>query len=522
MKVSSLTVELSRSIDGNLLSGLEYLTGFPYGCVEQIMSKALPNAVVGRALNIVDERFVYLPYDLSDKISMGLQMLYAKQHQDGGWGWWYDDESHDYQTAWVVFGLTMTSEAGYEVDPQAIERGVNWLSEHLTEMDPRTQAFALYGIALVGEGNLEATLELAHRVSELDTFSLAALALALDKLGEGSEAQALLNLLEDTAEHSAAKVHWDLPYGDGYYKRKTMASSIRSTALALSAFMQIDPDNDLVSGIVRWLLEKREPRGWGTTNETSFAILGLTDYVVSVAQASEHSDYIVEINGEQIAEGKLSLDRPIVQVEIGIDQMVRGENLLRIVRSGAGALYYVVAGETYLAREEIEAQGEVSITRIYYDADTDRRIDQVEAGSLVKVELNVNMPVDGYYMIVEDYLPGGLEALNEGLNTSSRWIGEANYVETDYRWRSLGYNNKEVYGDRVSFFITDLSKGRHKFTYFARATSAGNFVALPTQAWGMYDLALWGRSASDQFTVEDDWFAMSGAEDDLTASLPED
>ncbi|NOR83363.1 MAG: hypothetical protein GQ526_07700, partial [Ardenticatenales bacterium] len=48
--MSSVRIELSRSIAGSLLEGLDYLTGFPYGCVEQTMSRALPNAVVGRAL----------------------------------------------------------------------------------------------------------------------------------------------------------------------------------------------------------------------------------------------------------------------------------------------------------------------------------------------------------------------------------------------------------------------------------------------------------------------------------------
>jgi uncharacterized protein YfaS (alpha-2-macroglobulin family) len=131
------------------------------------------------------------------------------------------------------------------------------------------------------------------------------------------------------------------------------------------------------------------------------------------------------------------------------------------------------------------------------------------------------MPEDGSYMIVEDHLPGGLEALNEGLNTSSRWLGEANYIETDYRWRSLGYNNKEVFGDRVSFFITDLSAGRHRFTYLARATTAGNFIALPTQAWAMYDEDLWGRSVSSEVSVQDGRFATSGVARDSTEDLRE-
>jgi alpha-2-macroglobulin len=61
--------------------------------------------------------------DLPPKINAGLQRLYGFQHNDGGWGWWYDDRTDAYQTAWVVFGLAVTAEAGYEVDAQVIERG---------------------------------------------------------------------------------------------------------------------------------------------------------------------------------------------------------------------------------------------------------------------------------------------------------------------------------------------------------------------------------------------------------------
>jgi uncharacterized protein YfaS (alpha-2-macroglobulin family) len=390
---SLLTVELSRSIDGSILSGLEYLTGYPYGCVEQIMSKALPNAVVGRALNIADQRYANLSYDLSERVNMGLQMLYAKQHQDGGWGWWYDDETHDYQTAWVIFGLAMTSEAGYQVDQEVIQRGVSWLSEHLAGMDPRTRAFALYGMTLAGEGDLAATLELANEEDGLDTFSLAALALTLDKLGERESAERLLGVLEETAQKHAARVYWELPYGDGYYRQKTMASSVRSTALVLSALIQIDPENELVPGIVRWLVEKRQPHGWGTTNETSFAILGLTDYVVLETRGDEQTEYVVEINGEQINQGTLSLDEPIERFNIGFDGMISGKNTVRILNSGDGPLYYSLHGNIYLEREVITADGEISIARKYYDAETNHMVESIEAGSLVKVEVVVDMPV---------------------------------------------------------------------------------------------------------------------------------
>jgi uncharacterized protein YfaS (alpha-2-macroglobulin family) len=72
----------------------------------------------------------------------------------------------------------------------------------------------------------------------------------------------------------------------------------------------------------------------------------------------------------------------------------------------------------------------------------------------------------------------------------------------DYRWDEYGYNYKEIRGDRVVFFITTFEKGSRTFTYFARATTPGQFIALPTQIYAMYDLSMWGRSDITQFQIK--------------------
>jgi len=99
--------------------------------------------------------------------------------------------------------------------------------------------------------------------------------------------------------------------------------------------------------------------------------------------------------------------------------------------------------------------------------------------------------------------------LNEGLNTTSHEGTAYGYCYDysnceGYHWQEYGYNNKEAHSERVSFFITELNGGRHTFTYFARATRAGAFVALPAEAYAMYDLTVWGRSASNRFVVEEE------------------
>jgi uncharacterized protein YfaS (alpha-2-macroglobulin family) len=506
--ISTVKVELSRSIAGSLLTGLEYLTGFPYGCVEQTMSRALPNAVVGRAFHQLGVGNPTLQADLPPKINASIQRLYGYQHNDGGWGWWFDDATDAYQTAWVVFGLSITKEAGYEVDENVIKRGVDWLAQNLDGMDRRTRAFALYSMAIAGYGDLSATQLMAKTPDRLDTFSQAALALALHKLGAEGDAQKMLDVLAQTAVAADGKVYWPTGNEDGHYHAKTMSSTTRSTALALEAFVQIREgraDHELEPGIVRYLMSQRRQTGWGSTNETSFTILALTDHLLAKEAATADTEYSVELGGQVIASGVLGRGEPAVSLEIPVSQLKNGVNTLRLRQSGAGQLYYVISSRMYAPQAEIEAAGKVLITRAYLDAKTARPIGgAVAPGQLVKVQLTVTMPDDGFYMIVEDKLPGGLEALNEGLNTTSHEGQAYDYYEDDYRWREYGYNNKEVHGDRVSFFITELSEGRRTFTYFTRAARAGSFVALPAEAYAMYDLTVWGRSASSELVVEEE------------------
>jgi uncharacterized protein YfaS (alpha-2-macroglobulin family) len=329
----------------------------------------------------------------------------------------------------------------------------------------------------------------------LDGFSRAALALALHELGAEQEARSAVSALGIYRVDGGQGAYWPTSEVDGYYNQKTMASSIRTTALVLSAIARVTPEDSTASEIARWLMGRRQDDGWGTTNETSFAVLALTDFLLYTQEAEAEPGFMVELNGEMQAEGVLSHEQPRFTLTIPAPSMVRGLNSLRIVRREEGRLYYVVASQVYLPQASIEASGRVQLSRRYLDADTGRLLTQFEAGQMVEVALEVNAPEDAYYVLVEDNLPGGLEALNEELNVSGHVVDEEGNER--YLWEDLGYNNKEVYGDRVSFFITEMDQGKHVFSYFARATRGGTFTALPAEAWAMYDLDLWGRSSSN-------------------------
>ncbi|MCP5098818.1 MAG: hypothetical protein GY943_24980 [Chloroflexi bacterium] len=501
LEMSEVQIQLSRSIAGSMLDGLGYLTGYPYGCVEQTMSKALPNAVVGRAMNQLGISIPELEADLPRQINASIQRLYGFQHDDGGWGWWFDDKTHDYQTAWVLYGLVTTKEAGYEVDAQVIERGANWLIENLNQMDEKTRAFALYSLAIAGYGDETETVTLAENADELDTFAQASLALALFAMDRSDAARELLDLLAETAViFENGYVYWEGNANDGNYSRKTMASDTRNTAIALSAFARIQPNHPLEPGIVRWLMAMRQQSGWGTTNETAFAIVGLTDHLISTrfSDTTANTTYSVLINGETFTTGSLNGNNPATTVSIP-RAALEGQNEVVITQDGERPLYFVVNTRTYLAEPTIQKAGVVNVIRTYRDPGTNAPIESIAAGELVRVQLMINMPEAGSYILIEDNLPGGLEALNEGLNITSHAVEQ--YADVKYSWQRYGYNQKEVHGDHVSFFVTELPKGSHTFTYYARATQTGTFTAMPTEVSAMYDFAFWGRSGSTQLII---------------------
>jgi uncharacterized protein YfaS (alpha-2-macroglobulin family) len=132
--------------------------------------------------------------------------------------------------------------------------------------------------------------------------------------------------------------------------------------------------------------------------------------------------------------------------------MQPGQNTVRIRQSGGELLYFTISEHAYLPQQEISSEGNVQLERAYLDPQSGEPLSEVIAGQLVQVQISVEMPVDGFFIILEDKLPGGFEALNESLNTTSH-ASTALDEEPRYYWQEYGYNNKEVRADRVSFFI---------------------------------------------------------------------
>jgi uncharacterized protein YfaS (alpha-2-macroglobulin family) len=122
-EMTRLEITLSPSLAGVMIDALPYLVGYPYGCVEQTMSRFYPSVLVKETLrkmgtdletigrqrrqmntNDLENRFrtwespVFDSGELDRIVRAGLDRIYSLQRNDGGWGWWREDESSPYQT----------------------------------------------------------------------------------------------------------------------------------------------------------------------------------------------------------------------------------------------------------------------------------------------------------------------------------------------------------------------------------------------------------------------------------------
>jgi len=533
----TLSVRLDPSLAAGMVDGLAYLEHFPYECTEQVVSRFLPNVLTYRALRDLGLSDPELEARLPGLVAEGLSKLYLQQHADGGWGWWSESQSNPYLTAYVVFALAKAQEASFDVRADAIKLGLDYLESALvrarelgSHREANRQAFVLYVMAETGQpGRTSYTGDLYRRRDKLSHYGRAFLALALGLVDENdSRISTLLSDLQNAAILSSTGAHWE----EADYDWWAMNTDTRSTAIILDALARLDPDNALIPQVVRWLMVARRDGIWETTQETAWALIALTDWMVVTGELQGEYDYGVWLNDEVLTEGSVTPDtvgEPI-QLRVEVAELL-GEvsNRLTVVSNrltvgrgpGEGRLYYTAHLKVYLPVEEIEPLNRgIIVSRQYCRTMNNasmnseqpvrcKDVDEVKVGDVVEVRLTVIAPHDLYYVVVEDPLPAGAEAIDTSLETTSLLEQEPGlYREAEdegwywfyHRWWRW-YSRSEMRDDKVVLFADYLPAGTYEYIYTFRATQPGEYQVIPTTAHEFYFPEVFGRADGRLFTV---------------------
>ncbi len=359
----SLNIVLEPSLASATLAGLDYLRAFPHECIEQTISRFLPNVMTVRALDRLGLANEALRQALEADVSKALQKLYAQQKADGGWGWFVQDPSSPLTTAYALIGLAEAEASGFPVADGVIESAQNFLRTTFIVPDQtqpvwrlNRQAFILYALARSGAPDASRSANLFEERQRLSLYARSFLALNFHLIdpADTSRTDALLSDLVNAAILSATGAHWQ----ESEYDYWNWNTDTRTTAIALEALVTLAPQNNLVPNVVRWLMTARTADAWETTQETAWSVMALTDWMQVSGELQPDYQYSAALNGQALAEGAVTTanvsDRVELPVQVAALLKDQANQLVISRTEGSGVLYYTAHLKAYLPVPEVQ------------------------------------------------------------------------------------------------------------------------------------------------------------------------
>jgi hypothetical protein len=522
----SLYVGVQASLVGSVADQLGFFRPQQWESNEEIASRVIATLAAAKA-----EPAATLPYNDS-QLRSDVATLLSLQKGDGGWAWCrYCLTSNPQATGWILQALGAWRDAGNDISSGTLDRAVEYVNADVQRFrdvanpaNPNFKAYLLYSLAAAGRES--AALSTMRAVLEQDRRNLANWARAYLLLGfakagldkDDAEVQMLLNDLAVNVIPSANGNHWEDPRVGSLAQ-----TGPRTTALVLQAVATVDGTHPLVEETARWLVIALNTGECRTTLERAQAIVTLSSFVVLTGERGANFGYAVRLDNRELLGGDLkstgkveleSIDLPITELTAGRPSTLE---LARDYRR-QGRMYYTLNLRYVTPAADTTALNRgFAISRQYSlldDAGT--TVTSARLGDVVRVRLTVMLPADRNYVVVEDFLPAGLEPIDPDLKIVEpalksqlrAELAEANrpkdlqYYAPWYRWYYNPWEQSDLLDDRVRLSAESLARGVYEFIYYARATTPGDFFSAPAHVEESYFPEVFGRSDSSRFVVE--------------------
>lgn len=493
-------VIVQTGIAADVLEGLEFLSGYPYSCVEQTVNRFLPALILASGLDKVGRPELIDQDRLRTRVRRGLARLLAFQNDDGGFGYWPGGGSSPWTTALVLRAIVHARDAGYAV-PSALfagaSRGTAALLKH-TGRDAEARAALVAALIATGVKRDADLNALFRERRSLGVRGLSRLALAADAAGRPGLARGVLRELR------ARRAKRGKPHR-GRAHPVWPCSDLEANALALLAELSVGDGMADTSGLVESVRRGLRAREGGTKG-VAVAVEALSSWVGKEAALAGRGEVVVSVDGKEVGRGEMGVDVPVMT--LSLPELGAGEHQVRVSKSAGGTATCRLVMSHVRAADSVESGGNVIAVRrrVIAFQDPDRKadafepgygvvkpesrprpvdppsIEQTTIGGKVTVELVVTAREDLAWIVVEDPQCASLEVIESGVRGD--------------------YDRFERRSSRMLFFKNRLAKGESfRVTYPCYAVHRGAFAILPATSHEMYAPERWGRSASGGLQV---------------------
>jgi hypothetical protein len=467
---------------------LTQLDRYPYGCAEQVTSRALPLLYANQLAVTAG-----LPPDneLRQRIEDAIARVFEMQDSSGAFGTWGPSGGDMWLTSYVTEFLTRAREQGFSVKPQAFELALDRLQNFVNyaqdfEHGGEDRAYALYvlarnGRAPIGEVRYYADTRLDRFATPLAKAQLAA---ALAMLGDRARAEDVFR--QALASADAADRN----------DRRDFGSLLRDRAALVTLASETRTAWNDAQPLVATLSQTYASRSHTSTQEQAWLLLAAR------ALMDQSRDARLSVNGVAHI--------GVLNRTFGADEIRAGDVVVR--NEGQTAVDVMVSVNGAAMTPEPPIARNFKIDRAFYTLDgtpielgsATGGAGQVRQTDRFVVVLKVEADVRGRILLV-DSLPAGLEIENP------RLIDSADLRNFPWLRTSLQPEHTEFRDDRfVAAFDLGANEGQESgsgrpvtFTvaYMVRAVSPGSYVHPAATVEDMYRPERFARTASGRLEV---------------------
>jgi uncharacterized protein YfaS (alpha-2-macroglobulin family) len=472
----SLSVSLSTALDAATI--LKALDRYPYGCSEQITSRAMPLLYVN---DLAAGAHLAMDTGVDQRIKDSIDKLLARQGSNGSFGLWSAGGDDAWLDAYVTDFLTRAREKGFVVPDVLFRAALDRVRNSVVNADEpekdggRDLAYGLYvlaknGTAPIGDLRYLADTKLKNLATPIAKSQLAA---ALALVGDRARAERVY----------AAAVESLAPKPIIEFGRVDYGSALRDAAALVSLASEGNAPRATLTQAVQRVEAARGLTPFTSTQENAWLVLA------SRALAKEANTLALDVNGSAV---KTALYRSYKAAEMS------GQPI-KITNTGDTPVQAVVSVSGSPITPEPAASNGFKIERNYFTLDgKPADVTKAKQNDRFAVVLKITEAKPEYgHIMVADYLPAGFEIDNPHL-VSSGDSGTLDWIEDGEE-----PENTEFRDDRFTAAIDRKSDDKAVFTvaYIVRAVSPGKYVLPQAYVEDMYNPSRYGRTGTGSVEV---------------------
>jgi uncharacterized protein YfaS (alpha-2-macroglobulin family) len=331
--------------------------------------------------------------------------------------------------------------------------------------------------------------------------------------------QEIQRLLNNRVSETAAGAEITDQASDG--RHVTLSSTKRGNAVVLEALLASDSMAELTPKLARNLLAQRIKGKWEGSQENVFALIALKAYFDAYERDVPRFAARAFVDATLAAEKRFD-GRSTTQANTLVPMAWLAQNKptkLTLDKRGQGRLYYRLGLDYAPSNYLLPAADHGFVVERSYepvDAPDDVRLDvegtvRIRAGARVRVNVTMVVPARRHHVALVDPLPAGLEAINPALAVSERLPDEGGMDgpirpmgrrAAKLTWLGPWFEHQNLRDERAEAHSSQVEAGVYTYTYYARATTPGRYIAPPPKAEELYAPETFGRGESARVIVE--------------------